>query len=56
MEALSAVLPVVVIALLMADIVMRHAVATLASVDWRILVVVSFGVAGDDVPCMEETG
>jgi hypothetical protein len=40
------------VALLMADIVMRHAVATLASVGWRILVVLSFWVAGNDVPSM----
>lgn len=45
-------MPTAVVALLMADIVMRHAVATLTSVDWRILVVLSFWVAGNDVPSM----
>jgi hypothetical protein len=54
LAALSAILPaaVAVGAPLMADMVVRHAITALASVHWPILVVISFGVAGDDIPGM----
>lgn len=40
----------------MADTVVRDAIPALSTIDWRILVVVSLGVAGDDVPGVNQSG
>ena len=41
--------------LLMADVIVGYAVATLASIHRRIMVIILFGVARNDVPSVKQT-
>ena len=53
MGSLGAILSVA--ALLMADVIVGHTVAALAPIHRRIMVIISFWVARDDVPSVKQT-
>lgn len=53
MRSLSTILSVAT--LLMADVIVGYAVATLASIHRRIMIIILFGVARNDVPSVKQT-